>query len=84
MKKLISKLWNSEPVWLLTGFATFMPILLNGLTVFNVVDLSEDVILYLTGLPAALALVFGYQVRARVYSPETARQILDDNSDLVP
>lgn len=71
MKKIWDKVWNSEPVWLLTGLATFMPILLNGLNVFNIWEPDAEVTLYLTGLPAAIALVFGYNVRARVASPET-------------
>ena len=67
MKKLVKALWEAEPVAILTALATAMPVVLSGLAVFKVAEgLSQDQTLWLTGLPSAIALVLGFNVRARV------------------
>lgn len=72
MKKIFKTLWECEPVWLLTAWATAMPIILSGMAVFGIAEgLSQDQTLWLTGFPSAVALVLGYNVRARV-SPTNA------------
>lgn len=65
-------MWSSmkrEPVRWFTGINALIPIVISGLTVFDVWVPTAEQLAYLTGVPVTLGLIFGVTVVRNAVTP---------------
>ena len=80
MRELVKRLWEGEPVYVLTFLATFVPMIASGLVVFQAWSPTADQLAWVTGVPATVGAGFGIAVRRNV-SPVGPNQLGDDNGE---
>lgn len=69
MKKLWVYLRDAEPVALFTGLATLVPLVTNGLVVFNAWAPTADQLAYVNSAATVIAAGFGIKVARDAVTP---------------
>lgn len=72
MLVIFTHLWANlkrEPVRWFTGLSQLVPLIVTGLLVFDAWNPNAEQLAYVTGLPAALALVFGVTIVRNAVTP---------------
>lgn len=68
MSKLTASV-KREPVRWFTGLSTVVPIIVNGLLIFNAWNPSVEQLQYVLGVPTAIAAVFGFTIVRSAVTP---------------